>query len=55
MWELQGIHGIWVMHDVVPAKGGDLSRRYKLSVYTRGPWELQSQAVVHSIVGSMRR
>jgi hypothetical protein len=42
------------MDDIVPAEGGDLSRRYKPSVYTRGPWEFQSQAVVHSIVGRMR-
>jgi glutamine synthetase len=35
------------MDDIVPAEGSDLSRRYKPSVYTRGPWEFQSQAVVH--------
>jgi hypothetical protein len=54
MCELQDNHGIWVADDIVPVEVGDLSRRYKPSVYIRGPWEFQSQAVVHSIVGRMK-
>jgi hypothetical protein len=33
-------------NDIVPAEESGLNRRYKPSVYTRVPWEFQSQAVV---------
>jgi hypothetical protein len=55
MRELQGNHSIELADDIVLTEGGNLSRRYQPSVHTRGPWEFQSQAVVHSIVGRMKK